>query len=148
MAVHIVTSPGLAAIFKPYRTMSRYLKSLGLAFAATLTAHAATTIPLPLVSSRPTNASQVLDPRLASFSLEFSYVTAFGGNKTHPNVLTRELMQRLAERTGAGPVSDLILAFAVELTSNRTYDLAVSRCRPLACLSLVFRDTTVSYSDL
>ncbi|EKM58316.1 glycoside hydrolase family 79 protein [Phanerochaete carnosa HHB-10118-sp] len=45
----------------------------------------------------------MLDPRLASLSIEFSYLTAFGGNKTDPNLLTKELMQRLVERTGVGP---------------------------------------------
>ncbi|TCD65236.1 hypothetical protein EIP91_002944 [Steccherinum ochraceum] len=60
-------------------------------------------VSLPHISSSPTNASQVIDPRLASFSMEFSYLPTFGGNKTHPNVLTQELMQRLVERTGVGP---------------------------------------------
>ena len=73
-------------------------------------------LPLPHVATHPTNASQVLDPRLASFSLEFAYVTAFGGNKTHPNLLTKELMQRLAERTGAGPVSGTIAPCRAALT--------------------------------
>lgn len=65
----------------------------------------ATTVTLPFVQTPPHNASQNLDPRLASFSIEFSYLTSFGGNKTHPNLLTKELMQRLVERTGVGPVS-------------------------------------------
>ncbi|KAI0091215.1 glycoside hydrolase superfamily [Irpex rosettiformis] len=64
---------------------------------------AGTDIALPFVRNPPTNASQILDPRLASFSIEFSYLTTFGGNKTHPNLLTKELMQRLVERTGVGP---------------------------------------------
>ncbi|CAL1716179.1 unnamed protein product [Somion occarium] len=64
---------------------------------------AAETVVLPPISVKPSNASQVLDPRLASFSIEFSYMTSFGGNKTNPNTLTRELMQRLVERTGVGP---------------------------------------------
>lgn len=62
-------------------------------------------VTLPHLTSPPANASQTLDPRLASFSIEFSYLTAFGGNKTNPNLLTKELMQRLVERTGVGPVS-------------------------------------------
>ncbi|KAI0342826.1 hypothetical protein BDW22DRAFT_1357353 [Trametopsis cervina] len=60
-------------------------------------------LPLPFPETLPHNASQPLSPTLASFSIEFSYLTAFGGNKTHPNVLTRELMQRLVERSGVGP---------------------------------------------
>lgn len=74
---------------------------VGLALATT--SQAAQDVKLPRISSQPTNASQVLDPRLASFSIEFSYMPTFGGNKTHPNVLTQELMQRLVERTGVGP---------------------------------------------
>lgn len=50
-------------------------------------------------------SSQPLDSRLASFSIEFAYLAEFTGNKTNPNVLTKELMQRLVERTGVGPVS-------------------------------------------
>ena len=65
--------------------------------------HAAQTLDLPPISAEPKDASQPLDPRLASFSIEFSYFTSFGGNKSAPNVLTRELMQRLVERTGVGP---------------------------------------------
>lgn len=52
----------------------------------------------------PSNAaSQILDPRLASFSFEFAYFPTFAGNLSHPNVLTRELVNRLVERTGVGP---------------------------------------------
>ena len=68
-----------------------------------------TSIALPFVQKPPANASQILDPRLASFSIEFSYLTMFGGNRTHPNLLTKELMQRLVERTGVGPVSAALL---------------------------------------
>jgi hypothetical protein len=66
-------------------------------------AAAATTLTLPPISASPTNASQILDRRLASFSIEFSYLPSFGGNASHPNLLTQELMQRLVERTGVGP---------------------------------------------
>ncbi|KAK7691054.1 hypothetical protein QCA50_006157 [Cerrena zonata] len=72
--------------------------SLAVAFA-----NAAQTLDLPLISAEPRDASQPLDPRLASFSIEFSYLTSFGGNKSAPNVLTKELMQRLVERAGVGP---------------------------------------------
>lgn len=78
---------------------------------------------LPRLGSPPANASQVLDPRLASFSIEFSYLTAFGGNKTNPNLLTKELMQRLVERTGVGPVSILLLVRGVDPEArHRMYD--------------------------
>lgn len=60
-------------------------------------------ISLPPISSSPSNASQILDPRLASFSFELSYLPTFAGNISNPNVLTQELMQRLVERTGVGP---------------------------------------------
>jgi hypothetical protein len=48
-------------------------------------------------------ASQILDPRLASFSFELAYFPTFAGNLSHPNVLTTELVKRLVERTGVGP---------------------------------------------
>lgn len=68
-----------------------------------LPALGATPVTLPAIASTPHNASQILDRRLASLSIEFSYLPSFGGNASHPNVLTRELMQRLVERTGVGP---------------------------------------------
>lgn len=58
---------------------------------------------LPDISPVPFNASQPLDRRLASFSFELSYLPFFTGNVSNPNVLTKELMQRLVERTGVGP---------------------------------------------
>ena len=70
---------------------------LVLGLAATF-ASAIDTVQLPRISSKPTNASQILDPRLASFSMEFSYMPTFGGNKTNPNLLTQALMQRLVEK--------------------------------------------------
>lgn len=73
-------------------------------------ADGASTVKLPPVSLHPSNASQVLDPQLVSFSIEFSYMTSFGGNKTNPNLLTQELVQRLVERTGVGPVSVLLFS--------------------------------------
>lgn len=67
-------------------------------------ASAVVNVALPSIPSQPTsNASQVLDRRLASFSIEFSYLPTFGGNKTNPNTLTGEIMKRLVERTGLGP---------------------------------------------
>lgn len=67
-------------------------------------ASAVVNVTLPSIPSHPTsNASQVLDRRLASFSIEFSYLPTFGGNKTNPNTLTGEIMKRLVERTGLGP---------------------------------------------
>lgn len=60
-------------------------------------------VTLPKISSRPSNASQILDRSLASLSVEFAFLDVFGGNNSNPNILTRELMQRLVERTGVGP---------------------------------------------
>jgi hypothetical protein len=87
---------------------------------ALLLGHAqAAVVHLVAPSSILDNASVILDRRLASFSIEFSFLPDFGGNKTHPNLLTKvdqdfsfvllfannaqELMQRLVERTGVGP---------------------------------------------
>jgi hypothetical protein len=64
---------------------------------------AAKLVTLPYISSIPASASQTLDRALASISIEFSYLPSFGGNDTNPNELTRQLMQRLVERTGTGP---------------------------------------------
>lgn len=63
----------------------------------------AATVSLPVISKQATNASQVIDRRLASFSFEASFLPTFAGNKSHPNLLTKELMLRLEERTGLGP---------------------------------------------
>lgn len=68
-----------------------------------VTAAAGQAVTLPTISSHPSKDAQPLDPRLASFSIEFSYMTSFGGNTTNPNLLTKELLQRLVERTGVGP---------------------------------------------
>ncbi|KAG9128365.1 hypothetical protein FRC07_000039 [Ceratobasidium sp. 392] len=67
-------------------------------------ARAATNVSLPAIpSGPPAHASQVLDRRLASLSIEFAYLPTFAGNKTHPNRLTGEIMKRIVERTGLGP---------------------------------------------
>lgn len=88
-------------------SFSRLLNAvtLGLALAAIAEANntGSQNVKLPHISSTPFNASQVLDPRIASFSIEFAYMPTFGGNKTHPNVLTTQLMKRLEERAGVGP---------------------------------------------
>ena len=70
---------------------------------SSITVLAANLVSLPHISTRPSNASQVLDRRLASFSFELAYLPTFAGNLSHPNVLTKELIQRLVERTGVGP---------------------------------------------
>ncbi|EUC53696.1 glycoside hydrolase family 79 protein [Rhizoctonia solani AG-3 Rhs1AP] len=81
--------------------LHRMHKSIFLALASAV---AAANVSLPVIpTSPPSTASQILDRRLASFSIEFSYLPSFGGNKTHPNELTRNLMNRLVERTGLGP---------------------------------------------
>ncbi|KAG8712198.1 hypothetical protein FRC08_014902, partial [Ceratobasidium sp. 394] len=70
----------------------------------TAVANAATNISLPAISTQPpANASQVLDRRLASLSIEFAYLPTFAGNKSHPNHLTGEIIKRIVERTGLGP---------------------------------------------
>ena len=83
--------------------MNRHFKALFVAAVCIRCTHAFTSVELPSLPDLPVNASQVLDPRLASFSIELAYLPSFGGNKTRPNILTRELMLRLEERTGVGP---------------------------------------------
>ncbi len=82
--------------------MHRFRSTILLLLSAFSSAFAAA-VTFPDVSRSPSNASQILDRRLASFSFEFAYLPNFGGNLSSPNVLTRELMQRLEERTGVGP---------------------------------------------
>ncbi|KAI0784579.1 glycoside hydrolase superfamily [Abortiporus biennis] len=68
-----------------------------------LHATSAQVVVLPPIPPHAPPTSQLLDPRLASFSIEFSYLPSFGGNKSNPNILSQELIQRLVERTGVGP---------------------------------------------
>lgn len=63
----------------------------------------AVAVNLPRISPQATNASQLIDRRLASFSFEAAFLPTFAGNYSHPNLLTKELMLRLEERTGLGP---------------------------------------------
>jgi len=83
--------------------MLALLSGLLLILASFANVSAANIITLPQISLSLASASQILDRALASFSIEFSYLPSFGGNDTNPNELTRQLMQRLVERTGTGP---------------------------------------------
>src|SRR5882762_8584229 len=81
--------------------MLALLSGLFLALGSFASVLAGNLVTLPHISSA--SASQTLDQRLVSFSIEFSYLPSFGGNDTNPNELTRQLMQRIVERTGTGP---------------------------------------------
>jgi len=48
----------------------------------------------------PSTASQVLHPSLASFSIETSFFITYVGNVSEPNLLTKNLLQNLADRVG------------------------------------------------
>lgn len=72
-----------------------------LAFALLLVASAAAL--KPSIPRAPPASATKLDRRVASLSIEFSYLPAFGGNNSAPNELTRSLIQRIVERTGVGP---------------------------------------------
>ncbi|KZV99803.1 hypothetical protein EXIGLDRAFT_723870 [Exidia glandulosa HHB12029] len=74
--------------------------SLLLLLAASATAQTTVTPSIP--HSPPSTASK-LDRRVASLSIEFSYLPSFGGNNSAPNELTRSLIQRIVDRTGVGP---------------------------------------------
>jgi hypothetical protein len=50
---------------------------------------AASVVHLSAPSGVPANASGILDRRLASLSIEFAFLPDFGGNSTHPNLLTK-----------------------------------------------------------
>lgn len=48
----------------------------------------------------PSNASQLLDPYLISFSFETAYIQDFLGNTSHPNELVLNLLGEIENRTG------------------------------------------------
>lgn len=75
----------------------------GLWTAGSIYVQAASLVKLSPISAHPSNASQKLDPRLASLSIEFSYLPSFGGNISTPNTLTRRLIQNIVDRAGVGP---------------------------------------------
>ncbi|KAG7093744.1 hypothetical protein E1B28_007395 [Marasmius oreades] len=50
--------------------------------------------------SLPINVSHPLHPALASFSIETAFFITYTGNLTHPNTLTRNLLENLKNRTG------------------------------------------------
>ncbi|KAG6831804.1 hypothetical protein H0H92_007481 [Tricholoma furcatifolium] len=64
------------------------------------TALALTTLKLSGAPSLPSTASYNLHPALGSFSIETAFFEEFVGNITAPNVLTRNLLENLRERTG------------------------------------------------
>ncbi|KAI3317185.1 glycoside hydrolase family 79 protein [Xylariaceae sp. AK1471] len=47
---------------------------------------------------------QVVDAAYNSFSVEFSYMADFGGNDTHPNLFSKQVVQNLYEISGAYPI--------------------------------------------
>ncbi|KAI3618278.1 glycoside hydrolase family 79 protein [Moniliophthora roreri] len=51
-------------------------------------------------ASLPDTASHPLHPSLASFSIETAFFITYVGNVTHPNLLTKNLLENLKERTG------------------------------------------------
>lgn len=73
------------------------------ASAGAVSASSPTIRPITLPPLPPPSSAQKLDPCLASFSIEFSYLPSFGGNLSSPNLLTKALMERIVERTGVGP---------------------------------------------
>lgn len=64
-----------------------------------LSLSAAALISLPS-SPLPSNASQLLDPYLISFSFETAYIQDFLGNTSHPNELVLNLLGEIEKRTG------------------------------------------------
>ncbi|EJD40230.1 hypothetical protein AURDEDRAFT_91104 [Auricularia subglabra TFB-10046 SS5] len=80
--------------------LSTQIKALVLCLPAFV--HAQSPIALDIARTPPKSA-RTLDRRVASFSIEFSYLPSFGGNNSAPNELTRALVDRIVERTGVGP---------------------------------------------
>jgi hypothetical protein len=79
---------------KSWSIMKLTASSVLLAFPFAGTA-LASTVHLAALSDIPKNASETLDRRLASFSIEFSFLPDFGGNKTHPNLLTKVVIMAI-----------------------------------------------------
>lgn len=59
-----------------------------------------TTLKLAGPPSLPSIASYPLSPALASFSIETAFFVEYVGNSSDPNILTRNLLQNLKDRTG------------------------------------------------
>lgn len=69
--------------------MLRSLSWLACTLLAVHSGKAASVVHLAPISGIPSNVSGTLDRRLASFSIEFSFLPDFGGNTTNPNTLTQ-----------------------------------------------------------
>ncbi|KAJ4476206.1 glycoside hydrolase family 79 protein [Lentinula aciculospora] len=55
------------------------------------------------IPSLPETASHALHPSLASFSIETAFFIMYFGNKTSPNLLTRNLLENIENRIGIPP---------------------------------------------
>jgi hypothetical protein len=60
--------------------------------------------PSPAIAAASGLVSDYLSPNLASFSIEFSYLVEFFGNKSNPNTLSLQALQNIEQRIGV-PVS-------------------------------------------
>ncbi|KAF5367463.1 hypothetical protein D9758_003789 [Tetrapyrgos nigripes] len=69
------------------------------AFAA-LSSAALTSLTLPGPATLPADASPPLHPSLASFSIETAFFIDYTGNISSPNILTKNLLENLKNRTG------------------------------------------------
>lgn len=80
-----------------------YLLAIALALAnscAAKTPPTVSTLKLSGSPKLPVDATHHLHPSLASFSIETAFFITYVGNTTHPNLLTKNLLEGLARRTG------------------------------------------------
>ncbi|KAJ7172218.1 hypothetical protein C8R46DRAFT_947166 [Mycena filopes] len=59
---------------------------------------------LNIPPAAPPNVSSALDPALTSFSFDPAFWVEFGGNKSHPNEFSMQMIRNIAARTGAYPI--------------------------------------------
>ena len=117
---------------------------VALACAASLASAVETVV--PTIASSPPKGTFGLERRVASLSIEFSYLPAFGGNATHPNLLTKRLIDSIVERTGVAP--DLrpggitVDSSVYNPTLPVGVQLVTSQVRLLASLSTIATDNT------
>ncbi|KAH7102030.1 hypothetical protein BKA62DRAFT_617976 [Auriculariales sp. MPI-PUGE-AT-0066] len=79
------------------------LRRVSFAVACSASLASAAAVVVPTIELAPPQGTFGLERRVASLSIEYAHLPIFGGNKTHPNQLTKNLVDALVERTGVAP---------------------------------------------
>lgn len=58
----------------------------------------------PIVVPRPMPDAEIVPRDLQSFSIEFAFFPDYAGNKSHPNVFTKNLLRNFKDITGTYPL--------------------------------------------